>query len=527
MKCAYNRPYLLGMYFLLFTIVSVNFASAQSNFSEVKPRIIITADPELDDQNSLIRFLLYSNEVNIEGLIYASSGFHWKGDGTSKKWFVPGREYDRFNMNICPCTSWRWKEAESFIHDVVGAYSASYEQLRIHDNDYPSPEYLSSIIRYGNIEFDGDYSKDTPGSEWIEKLILDDQPGPLFITAWGGGSTIARALYAIESKYRYQHGWKELKARISNKVILLPSGDQDDTFATYIEPHWPQIEIRKFSNVPNYGYGAQINAKASNLPFLSADWMTEYVTSRGPLGALYRVWGDGQQMVEGDQLDYFGLKGLTAQELRDRGYIVWLPPQEAGSWLGEGDNHTVMNMLGNGLNAYKEAHYGGWGGYEPVDETGPSRFQLPPDATEEDMAALLSSSKNIPSDFPDFFPQAQNDFAARMIWATTDSYEQANHHPQSSLEVPSVIKVVPNQSVSLFAKANDPDEDAIFVKWWLMPNGTYQTPVSFEDAFSLHPTVFIPAESKVGEVYHIIMEVVDSGTPSLTTYKRLLLKVLD
>ncbi|MEY2950200.1 MAG: hypothetical protein RLZZ248_1401, partial [Bacteroidota bacterium] len=49
-----------------------------------KPKIII-AYSELDDQNSLIRFLLYSNEMSIEGLIYAISGFHWKGDGSGKK----------------------------------------------------------------------------------------------------------------------------------------------------------------------------------------------------------------------------------------------------------------------------------------------------------------------------------------------------------------------------------------------------------------------------------------------------------
>lgn len=518
---------LIGYWFLFLVFFPLNQGIAQTKHRGIKPRIIITADPELDDQNSLIRFLLYSNEMNIAGLIYASSGFHWKGDGSGKRWFVPGREYDRFNMNICPCTSWRWKEDESFIHDVVEAYGASYKFLKVHDSEYPNPEYLESVIRYGNIEFDGDYSKDTPGSELIESLIMDDVPGPLFITVWGGGSTIARALYAIESKYAHSDGWSKLKDRISKKVVLLPSGDQDDTFATYIEPHWPQIEIRKFSNVPSYGYGAQINAKASNLPFLSADWMEEYVTSRGPLGTLYRVWGDGQQMVEGDRLDYFGLKDLTTQELRDRGYMVWLPPQEAGSWLGEGDNHTVMNMLGNGLNAYEEAHYGGWGGYQPLGEVGPSRFQLPPDATEEDMAALLSNAKNIPSEFPDFFPQAQSDFAARMIWATTNSYAQANHHPQASSEVPSVIKVVPNQSVSLFGNAVDPDGDALEVKWWLMPNGTYQTPVSIENADSFHPTVIIPEESKVGETYHIIMEVMDAGTPQLTTYQRVILKVLD
>ena len=45
-----------------------------------KPRVIITCDPELDDLNSLIRFLLFSTDFRVEGLIYASSQFHWKGD---------------------------------------------------------------------------------------------------------------------------------------------------------------------------------------------------------------------------------------------------------------------------------------------------------------------------------------------------------------------------------------------------------------------------------------------------------------
>jgi hypothetical protein len=51
-----------------------------------KPRVIITCDPELDDLNSLIRFLLFSTDFRVEGLIYASSQFHWKGDGHGTKW---------------------------------------------------------------------------------------------------------------------------------------------------------------------------------------------------------------------------------------------------------------------------------------------------------------------------------------------------------------------------------------------------------------------------------------------------------
>src|SRR5687768_17329059 len=161
-----------------------NDVSAQQLQTQARPRIVVTADPELDDNNSLIRFLLYSSDLQIEGLVYASSQFHWKGDGKGTRWYVPGREYSRFGLNLCPCESWRWSENERFIHDAVEAYAKAYPNLKVHNPNYPAPDELKSKIRYGNIEFDGDISKDSPGSDLIKSLMLDDKPGPLFITAW-------------------------------------------------------------------------------------------------------------------------------------------------------------------------------------------------------------------------------------------------------------------------------------------------------------------------------------------------------
>src|SRR5690242_5601634 len=92
--------FVIGLMLFCFYSKSTN---AQSLNKETKPRIVITCDPELDDNNSLIRFLLYSDDLQVEGLIYASSGFHWKGDGKGTKWFVPGREYARFGLDTCPC----------------------------------------------------------------------------------------------------------------------------------------------------------------------------------------------------------------------------------------------------------------------------------------------------------------------------------------------------------------------------------------------------------------------------------------
>lgn len=491
-----------------------------------RPRTIITADPEPDDLNSLIRLLLYSNELNIEGLIYASSQFHWKGDGQGTKWFVPGREYDRFGLNLCPCESWRWAKEERFIHDAVEAYTKVYTNLRIHAPHYPTPEYLKSKIRYGNIDFDGDISKDTPGSDLIKSLILDEKPGPLFITAWGGHITIARALKSIQDTYQYTSSWETIRAKIARKVILLPSGDQDDTYANYIKPHWPDIEARQFRQGPNYGYGAQIRASAENKAYLTSAWMKTNVSDRGPLGALYRVWGDGKQMVKGDVVDYFGLSGYTVEELKKMGYAVWMPPQDKGSWLGEGDNHTFMNMLGQGLRAYEHGSYGGWGGrtLKQVDNSNP--FALPADSSAEALAARISNQTSTAQvSFPDFFPQAQNDFAARLKWSVTTSYTAANHAPQIQVMGPLTVMANPGQKIKLHAHASDPDGDTFALRWWVFPVGSYSGKVELTNENSPQVSVQVPSDASAGQTVHLIAEATDNGAPKLTSYQRVIITI--
>ena len=500
----------------------------QALSKEKKPRIVITADPELDDNNSLIRFLLYSSDLEIEGLIYASSGFHWKGDGKGTKWSVPGREYNRFGLNLCPCESWRWAKDEHFIHDIVGAYEKSYPNLKIHNANYPTPEYLKSKIRFGNIEFDGDISKDSPGSELIKSLILDDKPGQLFITAWGGQSTIARALKSIQEQYQYTLQWEAIQKKIAQKVVLLPSGDQDDTYATYIKPNWPNIEYRQFKNSPNYGYGAQLNAQKDDAAFLTATWMKENVSSRGALGGLYRVWGDGKQMVKGDILDYFGLSGYTNEQLKKMGYAVWMPVQEKGSWLGEGDNHTFMNMLGNGLRAYENGFYGGWGG-RSIEQNGSSTsFFTIADTSANAMVNVLSSANKLSKEkalFPNFFPQAQKDFAARMKWSVTPKYSEANHQPIVRVEGPLNIMASAGDKIRLNGFVSDPDGNQVTVKWWQFQGITAMPAINIIHPNSLQTEIQIPKEAVAGQSIHLILEASDNGTPELTSYQRVIISI--
>jgi len=44
--------------------------------SGTRPRIVATTDGEIDDRCSMVRFLLYANEWDIEGIVYSSSKFH-------------------------------------------------------------------------------------------------------------------------------------------------------------------------------------------------------------------------------------------------------------------------------------------------------------------------------------------------------------------------------------------------------------------------------------------------------------------
>lgn len=523
---SYLRLYAVGLLIMCFCS---NSTDAQTPSKQERPRIIVTADPELDDNNSLIRFLLYSSDLEIEGLIYASSGYHWKGDGKGKKWYVPGREYARFGLDTCPCESWRWSKDERFIHNAVEVYAKVYPNLKVHNPYYPDPDELKSKIRYGNIEFDGDISKDTPGSDLIRSLMLDNKPGQLYITAWGGQSTIARALKSIQEQYEFTTEWENIRKKISHKVVLLPSGDQDDTYARYIKPEWPDIDYRQFLGGPNYGYGAQLGAKPEDSVYMTSAWMKENVSDRGPFGSLYRVWGDGKQMVKGDVMDYFGLSGYSDDQLRKMGYVVWMPVQKKGSWLGEGDDGTFMNMLGNGLRACEKGSYGGWGGRQMNDrEMKAFSIQMSDTSQQAMVSAIGSITSRQNKDrnaYPDFFPAAQRDFAARLKWSVTSKYSDANHPPVAEIEGPLSLLAYPGETIRLNAKVTDPDGNSVSVKWWQFPVGTYADKVDISDENSAQTKVLIPKNAVPGQTIHVILEATDNGSPSLTSYQRIIITV--
>src|SRR6188768_470875 len=66
----------------LFLVLSINFSFAQPR---VKPRVIATTDGEIDDQSSMVRFLMYASDYDIAGIVQVNGV---QKDGHSKDHWV-------------------------------------------------------------------------------------------------------------------------------------------------------------------------------------------------------------------------------------------------------------------------------------------------------------------------------------------------------------------------------------------------------------------------------------------------------
>ena len=94
--------------------------------------------------NTLIHTLLYSNDIDLEGIVQTSSKLLYSGDDTTE--------------------SLRWMGTD-WMYEFLDAYAEVYDNLKIHDEDYPSPDDLRAITKVGIIKNVCDTSEETEGSE--------------------------------------------------------------------------------------------------------------------------------------------------------------------------------------------------------------------------------------------------------------------------------------------------------------------------------------------------------------------------
>jgi hypothetical protein len=477
-----------------------------------KPRTVVTTDMEQDDYASLIRYLLYTDDLDTEGIVYTSSRFHWAGDGKGTQFFLPGREY------TTPQTSWRWTGTRTIQDIALQAYARVYPNLRVHDRDYPTPGELQSKVKIGNIVFEGEMEQDTPGSDLIKRLLLDNDPRTLYLQAWGGTNTIARALKSIAEQYQGGPRWAQIQDKVSRKAVILASGFQDLTYQDYIAPNWPRIRVENLqAGYATWGYNCDFAHTGVNVRGLPADrqyfqgaWIKANIQI-GPLGSLYRSWLDGQSMP-GDQLDIFGDPALAPKG--------WCPPLHPYDFLSEGDDVAYMPLLHTGLEAPENPALGGWGGRARQDTTSPDLWTLVPSERDPSGAAVANYTTLR------WAGAAQNDFAARIQWTLTPSYRAANHAPLVRVLGPRTRTVSAGRTIILPGLALDPDRDRLSFRWWQYgEEGTYPGQVTIASPDRPWTAVKVPADAQPGQTISLILQVTDGGSFPLTRYARVVLRV--
>lgn len=155
-------------YLCLLMAAIATAAFAKDTAFEMRPRVIVSTDiggTDYDDFQSLVHVLVYSDRIDLEGLIASPYGAN------------PNRKH--------------------YILKVIEVYAEDYPNLRTYPNSYPAPDYLRLISKQGGTNPSAltGWGDRTEGSDWIIQCAHRDDLRPLWVLVWGGIDDLAQALH--------------------------------------------------------------------------------------------------------------------------------------------------------------------------------------------------------------------------------------------------------------------------------------------------------------------------------------------
>ncbi|HUR57592.1 MAG TPA: nucleoside hydrolase-like domain-containing protein [Opitutaceae bacterium] len=450
-----------------------------------KPRVFVLTDieNEPDDAMSLVRFLVYSNQWDVEGLV-ATTSIH-----------QPHRV------------------APERIRRIVEAYGKVSANLARHEPGFPSAGQLLGVVREGRPDYGMKAvgaGMDSPGSDLLVAAVERDDPRPLWVPVWGGPNVLAQALWKIRASRP-----PAVLARVVGKLRVYAISDQDDS-GPWLRKTFPDLFY--IVSPGAHAGGAYHHATWSGISgdkfhgrFTGADfaivdnpWLDENIRRKGPLGAEH--------------------------------------PKT--TFLMEGDSPSFLGLIDNGLNAPEHPDWGGWGGryelYTPRMQKwllGPETRPIWSDAWDEVRGIDGGWHQSNHATIWRWRAAFQNDFAARMDW-TIKPRAEANHPPIVRLGHAAQFSAKAGARVELSAEGTtDPDGDALAFEWLYYPepgtlsmsNARSGQPLTIEnadqrDAWFKAPVAPANRVLRYGTM-HLILAVTDRGTPPLTRYRRVIVTV--
>jgi hypothetical protein len=466
--------------------ISAGNALAYIILAADKPRVIVLSDigNEPDDQMSLVRFLLYSNEIDVEGLIATTST--WQ----------------------------RSKTNPEIMKSVIAAYGKVRPNLMLHAPDWPSETVLYSAVSSGQDKHGMTATgRDamSAGAHAIINAADKNDARPLWISIWGGANTLAQALIHVQNTRS-----QDALANFVAKLRVTSISDQDDA-GPWIRKEFPNLfYVVKPSTPDSAEYASATwtgisgdayyrNSAGAESSLVTNEWLDKNIRSKGPLGAAY--------------------------------------PQYL--FIMEGDTPAFLGLIPNGLNAPETPNWGGWGGRylfrQPYGETRPIWTQ------GGDLFSRVTSADSVNGHSSDqatiwrWRRAFQHDFAARMDWTIKD-FKHANHPPVVALTGAVNIAVKAGETINLNASgSSDPDSNRLSFKWFHYAEAgagkdinLADVTVKSDDRAIARITANAPCRRmwidgyvpcKGSGIAHIILAVTDNGRPALTRYTRIILTV--
>lgn len=276
-----NRRQLLTALALCFPlpgITAVSSALAPPSRA-ARRRVVVSSDiggTDFDDFQSFVHLLLYSDMIDLEGMIASPWG--------------PNPNRKRHLLTL------------------IDVYEKDYPNLRTWSPDYPTPDHLRGIAKQGGTFLAAPPGWGTPneGSSWIIECARRDDPRPLWVLLWGGYEDLAQAL----------HDAPDIKGKLRVYMIGGPNKKWSTAAYDYIAREHPDLWIIE----DNSSYRGWFTGGDQSGDLGNAGFVQRHVKGVGALGDYFA--GIAPQIKMGDTPSF--------------AYVLGAHPEQpgAGGWGG-------------------------------------------------------------------------------------------------------------------------------------------------------------------------------------------------